>query len=197
MPLSQPADREPMHTRTMTCQGFRRADGMWDIEGHLLDTKSYNFNNEWRGDLEAGQPVHEMWVRLTIDNEFMIRGVEVESDAGPFPECPNITPNFQKLVGASIGPGWSRAIRGRVGGAGGCTHINELLGRLGTVAYQTIYPARYRDARESGKTRTRDPNKRPRLMDTCYAYRSDGEVVQRFYPKFYTGDDAVAAETAE
>jgi hypothetical protein len=43
MPLSTSADREPLHTRSITCRGYRRADGLWDIEGHLRDVKDYSF----------------------------------------------------------------------------------------------------------------------------------------------------------
>jgi Protein of unknown function (DUF2889). len=35
MPLSEPVDREPRHARRVTCDGYRRADGLWDIEAHL------------------------------------------------------------------------------------------------------------------------------------------------------------------
>ena len=39
MPLSPAAPREHIHTRTVTCRGYRRKDGLWDIEGHLVDVK--------------------------------------------------------------------------------------------------------------------------------------------------------------
>ena len=50
MPLPDPVPREPLHTRRVECRGYRRADGLWDIEGHLVDTKAYPFANElsWR-----------------------------------------------------------------------------------------------------------------------------------------------------
>ena len=41
MPLSPPVGRQHLHTRRITCQGFYRDDGLWDIEGritHLLLT---------------------------------------------------------------------------------------------------------------------------------------------------------------
>ena len=44
--FSAPADREPMHRRQIDMRGYLRADGLFDIEGHLLDTKSYGFDNE-------------------------------------------------------------------------------------------------------------------------------------------------------
>ncbi len=38
MPLSPPAaSREHIHTRVVECRGYRRDDGLWDIEGHITD----------------------------------------------------------------------------------------------------------------------------------------------------------------
>ena len=55
------------------CRGFRRADGLWDIEGHLTDTKTYDFDTQFRGTVASGAPVHEMWLRLTVDDDLVIR----------------------------------------------------------------------------------------------------------------------------
>ena len=41
MPLSEPTAREPLHRRTIDMVGYRRADGLFDIEAHLIDTKTY------------------------------------------------------------------------------------------------------------------------------------------------------------
>ena len=53
MPLSPPVGRQHLHTRRVTCQGFFRDDGLWDIEGRITDEKTYEHANEWRGPLEA------------------------------------------------------------------------------------------------------------------------------------------------
>ena len=45
MPLSQAAPRKHLHTRAITVQGYARDDGLWDIEGHMTDNKSYTFTN--------------------------------------------------------------------------------------------------------------------------------------------------------
>jgi len=181
MPLSSPADREPIHIRRIECRGYRRRDGMWDIEGHLVDTKSYGFDNEWRGRVEAGEPVHDMWIRLTIDDEFKVHAVEAATDSSPFRICPDITANFAALKGLSIAKGWRRAVAERLGGVHGCTHLVELLGPLGTTAFQTIFPLREMHGQRAPR-RTR-----PRAIDTCHALKSDGEVVKRHWPEFYTG----------
>ena len=128
MPLSSPAEREHIHTRTVECNGYRRSDGLWDIEGRLVDVKSYTFHNNERGDVPPGEPVHEMWIRLTVDDDLKIHGVEATTEYSPFSVCKEIAPNFERLVGISIGPGWRKKVRDRVGGVEGCTHIVEMLG---------------------------------------------------------------------
>jgi hypothetical protein len=181
MPLSPGAAREPIHHRQIDCRGFRRADGLWDIEGHIVDTKSYGFPNRARGRIEAGEPIHEMWIRLTIDESMTIHAVEAVTDAGPFTICPDITPAFQQLKGLKIDGGWRKAVAQRLGREQGCTHLVELLGPVATTAFQTLVAARR--ASEAA-----DPNRRPRFLDTCHALKSDGPVVQEQWPQFYRVD---------
>lgn len=182
MPLPPPADREELHHRLYDFRGYRRRDGLWDIEGRLVDSKAYSFPNEFRGTIEAGEPLHDMSLRLTIDEDFKVHDIEATMDGTPYGVCPSITPNFKKMIGATIGRGWRLEIRSRVGGTQGCTHLVEMLTALATVAYQTLYPTRAANKKE------RPSEGRPGLVDTCHAYRSDGEIVKNQWPDFYTGE---------
>ena len=190
MPLSAPNPRELLHTREIECQGFHRSDGLWDIEAHMTDRKSYSFPSDERGEVVAGTPVHDMWLRVTLDDGFHIVAIEAVTDASPYRLCPKITPNFQRLVGMRIGPGFNRKVKELLGGVEGCTHLVELMGPLATTAFQTIFSAKYREqrerAKESGGAPAR-PHKRPRLIDTCHALASDSPVTKRTWPEFYTG----------
>ncbi len=190
MPLSAPAARERLHTRQIEGQGFQRTDGLWDIEAHMTDRKSYSFPSDERGEVTAGTPIHDMWVRVILDDGFHIRAIEAVTDASPYQLCPTITPNFQRLVGLRIGPGFNTRVRERLGGVEGCTHLVELMGPLATTAFQTIFSAKHREQRERGngrETAPDQPRKRPRLIDTCHAFASDSPVTKRNWPEFYTG----------
>ena len=81
MPLSPPVGRQHLHTRRVTCQGFYREDGLWDIEGRITDEKTYEHANEWRGPLKPGDYVHDMSIRLTLDHRFTIVDVEAVTDS--------------------------------------------------------------------------------------------------------------------
>lgn len=181
MPLSPPADREPLHRRVVECRGYRRRDGLWDIEGHIVDTKAYSFPNAFRGEILAGEALHEMWVRLTIDDNMVVQDIEAVTDNAPYRVCPEITPNFARLRGLKIAPGWTQAVKNRLGGVHGCTHLVELLGPVATTAYQTMVSMRMKKLTEL------PADKKPGVIDTCHAYKSDGEVVLERWPAFYTG----------
>jgi hypothetical protein len=193
MSLSKPVPRKHMHTRSIHYQGFEREDGLWDIEGHLIDTKTYPIKNAWRTSIAAGEPLHEMLVRVTVDGGFTIQDVEAVTLNSPFQICPDITPNYKALIGVQMGPGWRTKIRQIVGGVKGCTHITELLFPMATVAFQTMSPFRKKmEAKQDAEEGSTDGGKkqRPFVLNTCHAWATDSEVVKVHEPDFYTGPGA-------
>jgi hypothetical protein len=187
MPLSAPVEREPLHRRQIECRGYRRPDGLFDIQGHLIDTKAYAFRNSERGELKPGDPIHEMWLRITIDERMVIQDIEASTEASPYRICPEVAPGFKQLKGLRIGPGFHRAVSEKLGGNKNCTHIVELLRPMATTAYQTLVVLmKKRDAE-------RPAGKKPWIIDTCYAHRSDGPKVRERWTEFYTGPKADSA----
>ena len=184
MPLSQPVEREQLHHRSVSCCGYQRSDGLWDIEGHLVDTKSHDYHTTFKGEVRAGTAVHDMWMRLTIDPEMVIRAVEVKMDHFPYPTCNQIESNFQRLVGLQIKPGFRREARARVGGVAGCTHLVELLGPVATTAYQTLSDERDAENSEANAD-PGAPLQRPYWLDSCYSHASSSAVTARLWPSFY------------
>jgi len=205
MPLSPPQERELLHSRDIVLRGYRRADGLYDIEAQLTDTKSYGFANRDRGYVDAGEPIHGMWLRLTIDEARRIVGCEAASDYTPYAICPAAAPNFARLEGLQIKPGFLKEATKRVGGTVGCTHLRELLQQLATTAYQTIDPARAaREAAAAGEIDQPGSDKLdariaakmggpPAILNTCIAYGTDSPVVRRRWPHLYTGPSEQAA----
>jgi hypothetical protein len=205
MPLSPPVGRQHLHTRRVTCRGFFREDGLWDIEGSITDEKSYEHGNEWRGPLKPGDFIHDMSIRLTLDNKFAIVDVEAVTDKSPYRICGDVAPDFKKLIGLRIGAGFHREARARLGGVHGCTHIVELLGPVATTAFQTVSSGKARDLSRTHRAKTGNaakpdatpkPRRKPHVIDTCHAWAADGPVVKRWAPDFYTGPDAEAVRAA-
>ena len=174
--------REKKHHRKIDCEGFLRSDGLWDIDVHMVDTRTYDcaYDELHRGGvIRAGEAVHDMWLRFTIDLDFLIHDVHAASDQTPFSICPRAAEAMRSLVGLHIGSGWMKQVRERIGSESSCTHLMDLLGQLAATAYQTLHAAL--EEREA-KRESRD---KPPIIDTCVALSSSGEVVKNRWPEFY------------
>ena len=177
--LSQPARREEVHNRRISCDGFVREDGQYDIEAELTDNKTYSFPSDFRGEVTPDQFVHHMKVRVTIDRSMTVTAAEAITISGPYVICPTANDVFQNLVGLRIGPGWRRRVTEAIGGRHGCTHSTELMGTSGTIAYQTRYGEDARRARapigSSGleTARSRGDARSSALANSCVAYATD------------------------
>jgi hypothetical protein len=184
MPLSKPMPRQHLHTREIVCRGYKRDDGLWDIEASLADTKTYSFDNQDRDGIVAGEPVHGMRLRLTVDDDLVVRDIEAMTEHSPFSVCGGATPKYMVLRGQKIGRGWRKTVLAAVGGAQGCTHLTDLLvGPMAVTAFQTVTPAREKRGAASGDSG------RPALLDSCHSFASDSPVVKRRWPAHYTGKD--------
>jgi hypothetical protein len=177
LPVSN-VERELRHTRRTRYEGYKRADGLWDIEAHLTDVKSHD-NPMKAGVRRAGQPIHEMWIRITIDRAFTILDAAASSDAVPYPGgCETIAPKYRKLIGLNLARGFRKHVKDLFGGVKGCTHLTEMLGGLPTAAIQT-FAGEMPEERADGR--------RPFQLDQCHALETSSETVKRWYPKWYRG----------
>jgi hypothetical protein len=181
--FSAAVPRTHVHTRSVEFRGYRRDDGLWDIEAELTDTKSYAHKTPDRGTIEAGVPVHDMAIRLTVDDAMKINDVQVRMSAAPFPECQQAKPPMSRLIGHTLGRGWRKAIEEALGGIQGCAHLRELLFNMGTAAYQTIPHYQHHLRRLAGLP---EPvlKRPPPHLGQCLAWDFEGPVVKRHYPQF-------------
>ena len=184
MPLSPPAARERLHLRRVSYEGFRRDDGLFDIEAHITDTKDRDYKLAM-GTRSKDIPVHQMWARVTIDRSFAVIDIEAATDDMPYPgQCNRITPEYKSLIGANLLKGFRKAIAEHMGGIKGCTHLSELLGYLPTAAVQTFAGIR-------NETESLD-GKKPFQLDSCHALATTSETVRVYYPTWYVGEIAEA-----
>src|SRR5690606_29109626 len=129
--------REPLHTRSIRVDSFAREDGQWDLEAELIDVKAYDFPERSGAMHLAGQPVHHMHLRVTIDDQFTITAAAADYDAAPYnQDCMAIAPDYRALVGMNLLRNFRQAVKDRFGRTAGCTHMTELSFVLPTVAVQ-------------------------------------------------------------
>lgn len=179
MPLPpSPSPRKLLHVRSVRYEGWQRDDGLYDIEARLVDTKDDDYAL-MSGVRPAGEPIHEMWARVTIDLDYNVRAVSVSSDRVPYEGCERIAPEYGKLVGTNLLRGFRQTVSEIVGGVRGCSHVTELIAFLPTAALQTF-------AGVHGEVR--NDNEKPFQLDRCHALETSSDVVRRYYPKWYNGD---------
>ncbi len=178
MPLTESVSREKLHTRVITCEGYKREDDLYDIEGHMVDTKTFDFPNQHRGGLiKKGEPLHDMWARITIDKTLKIHDAEACIDYAPYNYCHSISEIFKSLIGVQIARGWRKQTQRLMGGTQGCTHLTELLGPMATTAYQTLSTEIFGTQEESTYPQL--------LLNTCHSLAQSSPVIQEFWPQAY------------
>jgi hypothetical protein len=178
--------RRHVHKRSISADVYARDDGLWDVEAELVDTKSRDFMLA-SGLRPAGAAIHRMHLTLTIDTQFDIVAAHARSLEHPYPgHCGEIEPAYGKLVGLNLLRGFKRAVRERLGGAAGCTHLTELTDVLPTAAVQAFAGEviKHRDSADEDVAAPGGDQK-PFQLDRCHALRSDGPAVARYYPRWY------------
>lgn len=179
MPLPPPdCARTPSHQRSIAVRAYARSDGLWDIEGHLTDAWPEPIPTAGRV-LPAGEPMHAMWLRLTVDRTATIVAAQAVTDAGPYgAACATIAPDYSQLVGVRVARGYRDAIRRLFGRTAGCTHMNELAGVMGSAMLQAMW-----------SVLTEDPDQKPFSIDGCHALKASSPQVAQFFPRWYKAED--------
>ncbi|WP_306545796.1 DUF2889 domain-containing protein [Malikia spinosa] len=175
--------RTPLHHRRIELQGYRRPDGLWDIEGELLDVKQYDYTSADGAARRAGEPLHLMKVRLTVNASMTLTDIEASMVATPFPECQGGGATLGDLIGTSLASGWRQTIDRVAGRTAGCTHIRELLAAMATAAFQTVAHDLTVQRQERGEP-LYPSDTPPPMFGQCKAWDFDGPVVQRIAPQF-------------
>ena len=178
MPLAEPASRRPIHRRVIEMEAYVRDDGLHDIEARLVDRKPFPFvRMSSPVPTPAGDPLHDISIRMTVDGDYVVRDLIASSDTTPWPLCKQATDTLSVLVGERIARGWSSKVKERLRGAASCTHLMEMLIPMATTAFQGIrglHPEQARSVNADGV---------PSKIDTCFAYGREREVVRMLWPE--------------
>ena len=182
MPLSPPVPRRILkHTRILRVEAFAREDDLWDIEAQITDVKTRTVTLA-SGVRPAGDALHDLKLRLTIDREFNVIAAESASDSVPYPGFCEVSGSaYRRLVGLNLIHGFRQQLMARVGGVAGCTHLTELAHILPTAAIQAFAG----DVLATRDGDIDDTDRQPPFqLDRCHALRTGGAAVARFYPRW-------------
>lgn len=182
--------RQLKHRRQIDVQVFARGNGLWEVDATLIDVKT-RVANLAGGARPAGTPIHEMLLRLVVNEQLDV--VEAGSETRWMPYtglCDAHGDAYQRLVGLNLLRDFRKQLRERVGGVLACTHITELAQVLPTAVVQA-FAGEVIDTRGDGENA-----KRPFQIDRCHALSSSSEAVRLHYPRWYRSPAAAAAASA-
>ena len=125
---------------------------------------------------KAGDPIHDISVRVTIDDAMNVVDVVACADYTPFMGvCEKILPDYKKIIGLNLFKGFLKSVKALFGDTRGCAHLSELLMAVPTAAFQTF----------AGEHKHGEKEKKPFHLDRCHALSTDSDVVRRYYPRWY------------
>ncbi|MEO8059344.1 MAG: DUF2889 domain-containing protein [Burkholderiales bacterium] len=182
-------ERELKHRRSIDVQIYARGNGLWEVDAHISDVRTSE-THMVNGLLPAGQPIHDMLLRLVVDEQCNIVEAGAQTMAMPYPgQCDTYGDIYGRLVGLNLMKGFRQAVKERVGGAQACTHITELALVLPTAVVQA-FAGDVIDTHGAGADSTQ-----PFQIDRCHALRADSPTVQTYYPRWYRAAKTEAALT--
>ena len=180
------SDRQLKHRRRIDVQIYARGNGLWEVDAHIADLRSRETRMTF-GVLPAGQPIHDMLLRLVVDERFNIVEAGAQTAAMPYPgECDRYGDAYGQLVGLNLMKGFRHAVKERLGGVKGCTHLTELTWVLPTAVVQA-FAGEVIDTRGDSES-----SAQPFQIDRCHALRADGPAVKTYYPRWYRNPESGA-----
>jgi hypothetical protein len=172
-------DREFKHRRSIDVRVYARGNGLWEVDASLTDVRPEAFELQ-AGTRPAGEPIHDMLLRLVIDEQFNILEAGAVSVRVPYPgHCDTFGDIYERLVGLNLMRGFRREVAARLGGVIGCTHLTELSQVLPTAVVQAFAGNVF----DTGGTAAEASQ--PFQIDRCRALRSSGDAVRTYYPRWY------------
>lgn len=170
--------RQEIHLRSVEVHGYECTDGLFELDARIVDTKLEDTQLNSGRWLRPGDVMHDMSVRLVLDEDFTVVEVVATIDASPHDICQEATATLQSIKGLRIASGWSRAIRERLAGSKGCTHLTDLLSDTATVSLQTLRKVQL-------KTPDVDASGKPGVLDKCYGYAAERRLAKKLWPIYF------------
>ena len=117
-PMDADVTREELHFRRIDMRGYRRSDGLFEVEGRVTDRKPHDFDA-----VPAAADRCRRASRFTTwacgscsTTSCWCTRCETFTDASPYAHCPEGGRALQSLKGLRMTSGWSKEVRSRLGG---------------------------------------------------------------------------------
>lgn len=163
-----------VHQRVIGIRTFTTADEHVIVEGRLTDNRLVN-TYYLSGENRPPDTIHDLIVRILVDDRLVIRQVETEMPQIPHPDCQETINSLQEIVGFKIRRGFTQKVKALFGKGEGCSHLTELITAMAPAAIQGFWTACSRNPLPENII---DALKLM-LVDTCRVWRRGGKALKR------------------
>ena len=98
LPTADP-ERQLSHQRSIDVRIYSRGTGLREVGATVRDVRAKDATTA-TGLLPAGQPIHDMLLRVVVDEQFNVIDAGARTEAQPYPgACENHGATYGQLVG--------------------------------------------------------------------------------------------------
>ena len=98
LPTADP-ERQLSHQRSIDVRVYSRGTGLWEVDATVRDVRAKDATTA-TGLLPAGQPIHDMLLRVVVDEQFNVIEAGARTEAQPYPgACESQGDTYGQLFG--------------------------------------------------------------------------------------------------
>ncbi len=170
-------DKKKIHTRNIELATYYINDSELIVWGKLKDERYQNIFDITEEEILQGV-IHNMEIYLLIhDNPLRISQAEAYMPHVPMSQCHETLDVIKKIEGLEVRGGFSKKIKGFMGGVKGCTHLTHLL----TVMGQEIvhgWLTEKRKHRSETPTSVDQIQEKDFILNSCRLWTEDGPKIK-------------------
>ena len=168
-----------IHARNIEISTYEYDDECIVVEGELKEDALIAIYIS--GEKHQPHTVHNMIIRMLIEcSSLTIKEINVEMPGIPYDECIETSNSLDMIKGLRISPGFTSKVKKGLKGNKRCVHLTTLLLAMVPAAMQGFWVY---SAREPGGNGVSSDMIKDYLIDSCWVWRGDGELVSRLKQK--------------
>ncbi len=168
-----------IHARNIEISTYEYDDEYIVVEGELKEDALIAIYIS--GEKHQPHTVHHMIIRMLIEcSSLTIKEINVEMPGIPYDECIETSNSLDKIKGLRISPGFTSKVKKSLKGNKRCVHLTTLLLAMAPAAMQGFWVY---SGREPGGNGVSSDMIKGYLIDSCWVWRRDGELVSRLKQK--------------
>ena len=168
-----------LHSRSIEIVTYECDEDHIIVEGRLRDDRLVEIYHA-AGEKRSPQTVHDMKVQVQIDcRTLTIEDVRTEMPGVPHDGCDQTSESLNKLKGIRVAPGFTSKVKRALGGTRGCLHLTTLVLAMAPAIMQGFW---VHGSRDPGSRQITGDMIENYLVDTCWVWRRDGDLIKKFSP---------------